>query len=127
MPSDRVPSVNGFTLVEVLVALVVTGLLLGIVVNAAAEAKQRSRRAEEKSAAILLARDLLARAAVRPPQPGASSGAEGILGWKLTESVAVADPARRYALVELEVTVSATGERPLLRAATRKLKRVAPQ
>lgn len=126
MASEALPG-NGFTLVEVLVALVVTSLLLGIVMSGATEAAKREKRAGEKQEAILLARHLLASAAARAAMPGRTGGTEGKLAWTLEESLILTGPARRHALAGLAVTIrNAHGEK-LLEAETRKLKLVVAQ
>lgn len=122
MRNDLPP--NGFTLVEVLVALVVTSLLLGVVMNGTIKAAQRETRSAEKRAALLLAREELAQAATRPSAPGITRGTEGELDWQLTETAAAADPSRRAVLAGLSITISGSGATPLLTAETRKLKPV---
>lgn len=121
MRGDPSPAPNGFTLVEVLVALVVTALLLGIVVSGATQAAKREKHSAHKREALLIARERLASASARPFQPGLTRGTAGKLAWEISETIVAADPARHHVLARLSIAIS-SGSTPLLSAATRKLK-----
>jgi prepilin-type N-terminal cleavage/methylation domain-containing protein len=124
MPAERRGPEAGFTLVEVLVALVVSALLLAIVSNGAVSARERERAAAQKREAALVARDLAARSSVLPLAPGERSGAEGKLAWMVTESIAASDPRGRFVLAALRVRVAGPGGAALFDAETRVLKTV---
>lgn len=123
--AERSPPANGFTLIEVLVALVASGLLLAVVMNGAVGARERQAFARDRGEAVLIARDLMTRAAAAPFAQGVRRGDEGRLRWTLTERAAAADPRGRFVLAGLAIEVSDRGGRRLLRAETRQLK-VAP-
>ena len=74
---------QGFTLVEVLVALVVTSLILAIVMNGALQAKTRSVGAREKERAVMLARGLIAGRAAAPYDNATRAGEESGLRWSM--------------------------------------------
>lgn len=113
---------DGFTLIEVLVALVVTGLLLGIVMNGALVAKQRSKVAADKQAALLLASSLIAENVVEPFKEQSPGGSEGNLKWELVEHSIARDPRGFFSLAEIKVTVSDQTGIKLTELTTRKLK-----
>lgn len=118
---------QGFTLVEVLVALVVTSLLLGIVMNAVLQSKKRASFAEDKKAALLLAGNLIAERTIAPFDTADASGEMEGLRWRVSEKTLAADPRRLVTLAEINVAV--TDERGTVLAAlqTRKLKSLAQQ
>jgi prepilin-type N-terminal cleavage/methylation domain-containing protein len=124
MRVDLSDTETGFTLVEVLVALVVTSLLLGIVMNAAITAGERGKHAGVKREALMLAREIAGRRAADAPEQGTRTGTEGTLTWRSEEAVAAMDPARRYVLADILVAVGLEGQPPLVSARTRKLKQV---
>jgi general secretion pathway protein I len=96
---------RGFTLLEVVVALAV--LAVGVValqrltVGSVAVIAHDARATD----AMLLARRLLAEAALAPPEPGRSEGMRGALHWEREVSRA-AHPRLR----EVHVRVAAPGE-----------------
>lgn len=112
----------GFTLVEVLVALVVTALLLAIVMNAAVEAKARLKTAAERSAAVVLADALLAERALAPFEPASRSGEQDRLRWTLAERAIETDPRGLFVLSHIEVEIRGERGARLVAAETRKLK-----
>lgn len=112
---------RGFTLVEVLVALVVTSALLAVVLDGSRLARERSVRAAEQREGVLLARHLLRSAAAERFEAGVAAGREGALDWRLERSVVAADPRGRSLLAGFAVAVTADGGRPVFRAETRRL------
>ena len=124
--AERRAAERGFTLVEVLVALVASALLLAVVMNGAVGAREREAIARDRSEAVLIARDLMTRAAAGPFTEGVRRGKEGRLDWAVTERAAAADPRGRFVLAGLSIEVSDKAGRRLLRAETRQLK-VAPE
>jgi prepilin-type N-terminal cleavage/methylation domain-containing protein len=105
----------GFTLVEVLVALVVVSLLLGVTMNAATEAAARRKHAESQRAAILLAASLLEEAAASN-RPVPRTGRSGALLWQLDYTVQTKDPRGIFALTEVDATVHDLAGKILFRA-----------
>lgn len=114
---------SGFTLIEVLVALVVSGFLLAIVMNGAVLARDRAVKAAESREAVLLARHLLNRATMEPYTAETERGREGALGWSLSESPVMTDPRGLWVLAELRVGVTGRSGALLFEGRTRKLKR----
>ena len=96
---------QGFTLVEVLVALVVTSLILAIVMNASLQAKARSVAALDKEEALLLARGLIADRSVAPFDGAARSGQAGDLSWRVDEQAIVGDQTRQFVLAGIRASV----------------------
>lgn len=113
---------NGFTLVEVLVALVVTALLLTIVMNAAVAARQRAQLTAQKRDAIILSRTLLTEAAVEPYWQGSRTGVDQGLHWQVKQGPAMEDPKKRFILASIGVTVSSERGTLLFSVGTRRLK-----
>jgi prepilin-type N-terminal cleavage/methylation domain-containing protein len=96
---------HGFTLVEVLVALVVTSLILAIVMNGALQAKTRALASREKERAVLLARGLIAGRAVAPYDNATRTGQESGLRWSVGERRLGTDPRGLLLLSEIQVSV----------------------
>lgn len=114
---------RGFTLVEVLVALVVSALLLAVVMDGSRLARDRADRAAEKREGVLLASHLLRRAAVAPFVADARTGSEGDLEWRLTREAVAADPRGLFVLARIAVEIRGRGGRPVFDAETRRLLR----
>jgi prepilin-type N-terminal cleavage/methylation domain-containing protein len=96
---------RGFTLVEVLVALVVTALLLGVIGNALANSSARVKDDHQRSAALLLAEAELMQRSDAPFAGGETSRGEG--PWRIItrEMQVVRDPRQLLLLAEVEVEV----------------------
>lgn len=120
--AERAFPANGFTLVEVLVALVASGILLAVVMNGAVGAREREAHARDRSQAVLVARDLMTRAAAGPFADGVRQGEDGRLRWTLAERAAAADPRGQFVLAGLTLEVADASGRRLIRAETRQLK-----
>lgn len=114
---------EGFTLVEVLVALVMTGILLTIIIDGAAGARARSRYVSQHEDAVRLGQSIIARAA---GDAGFSQdhGTEAGLDWKLSRTALATDPRGFYALAELRVDIVSQGGQHLESFTTRRLQKV---
>jgi prepilin-type N-terminal cleavage/methylation domain-containing protein len=121
---NRTPLRNGFTLIEVLVALVVTSFVMAILFNGALSARDRAHKASQKTAAIQLAGTLATEAAVGPFAPGVRSGDGGTLKWQVSETAIMTDPRGFFALAEIQVAVNGSDDQALFKVVTRKLKPV---
>jgi prepilin-type N-terminal cleavage/methylation domain-containing protein len=116
----------GFTLVEVLVALVVTSLILAIVMNGALQAKTRAVASREKERAVMLARGLIVGRAAGPYDSATRSGEESGLRWTIAERRLAADPRGLLLLSEIDVSVRNANGVTLSSLKLRKMK-AAPQ
>ena len=110
MPYHEEPSrITGFTLIEVLVALVVTSLLMAILFNGALGARDRAGKEAQKQTAILLADTLATEAGTGSFVAGVRTGRSGKLDWQVAERALVSDPRGFFALAD--ITVRVTGDR----------------
>jgi len=117
----------GFTLVEVLVALVVSSLLLAIVLDGSGTGRRREKTAQESRYALLVADNLLARAAAKPMGAASAQGTSGSLTWSVDETVLSRDPRNLLALVELRTNIADDEGHRLFTGALRRLKAVPQQ
>ena len=115
---------RGFTLVEVLVALVVTSLILAIVMNASLQAKARAVAALDKEEALILARGLIAERSVAPFAAGARSGRSGSLEWRIEEEAIAGDRTRQFVLARIQASVRNEAGASLATLEARKIKAV---
>jgi prepilin-type N-terminal cleavage/methylation domain-containing protein len=113
---------EGFTLVEVLVALVMTSILLTIIIDGAAGARARSRYVMQHEDAVRLGQSIIARAA-----DGTTliedHGTEAGLDWKLSRTALATDPRGFYALMEMRVDITSSTGKHLESFSTRRLRR----
>lgn len=112
----------GFTLLEVVVALVASAFILAVVMNGAVTAREREGMARTKAEAVLLAQDLIAASVPAPLSLGARSGRAGKLSWEMQETAAAGDPGGRFVLTALSVAVRDAQGRLLFEGQTRSLK-----
>lgn len=117
---------RGFTLIEVLVALVLVSLLLGIVMNAALLAKERSNRAARKTEALTLAKDLVINRAAEAVALGRAEGEQNRLRWQIQETPVASDPRGLFVLTRIGAVVRDERGQILASLTTRKLKGVTP-
>ena len=99
---------RGFTLVEILVALVLFGVVGGVLLQLFGEGLRTARLAAEQSHAVLLARSTLTELQNEPAlRPG---NMEGDLGdgyrWEAALSEAESIPGRAPALVPLDLVLT---------------------
>lgn len=127
MAADARGAEGGFTLLEVLVALVASALILAVVMSGAVTAREREVMARTKAQAVLLAGDLIAAAVPAPLALGVRGGRQGNLSWEVRETAAASDPAGRFILTSLSVAVSDAQGRLLFEGQTRSLKPAARQ
>jgi prepilin-type N-terminal cleavage/methylation domain-containing protein len=117
----------GFTLVEVIVALVASAALLAIISNGAATAGDRQAKAERQREAVLLARTLVAEGAAAAYRSAADSGVEGSLHWRRGEQPIAEDSRGLYVLARIDVEVADHSGTRLAALTARRLKPVQPQ
>jgi prepilin-type N-terminal cleavage/methylation domain-containing protein len=120
MPATRAS--EGFTLIEVVVALSITALLLMLTMNGALEAKERQQRADDRDEAVLLAARLVYEQTATPAGSSQRSGETERLSWSLTETELARDPRGFFVLDRIEVRLRDRQGKPLYSVSTRKLK-----
>lgn len=120
MPATRAS--EGFTLIEVVVALSITALLLMLTMNGALEAKERQRRADDRDEAMLLAARLVYEQTATPAGNSQRTGETERLSWSLTETELARDPRGFFVLDRIEVRLRDRQGKPLYAVSTRKLK-----
>ena len=91
----------GFTLIEVLVALVMTAFLLVIIMNGAVQAQARAKAIAERREAVRLATALYAERASADFVEGIVSGDEGRIHWHAEEHIVMRDPRGLLVLSEI--------------------------
>jgi prepilin-type N-terminal cleavage/methylation domain-containing protein len=124
---DRPMRTAGFTLVEVLVALVVTSLLMAILFNGALGARDHGRNVVQKQAAILLADAVATEAGIGSFAPGVRTGHSGKLDWHVAESALAKDPRGFFVLADITVNVTGNQHQNLYALSLRVLKPVVSQ
>lgn len=113
----------GFTLVEVLVALVMAALLTAILLDGATQARRRLTHAEDQRRAVFLARTLMAQAMASPVEQNGQEGSTNGFDWVVAEQILLPDPRGQYGLIGYHVAVSRSG-RQMFAADGRRLKRM---
>jgi len=98
-------SQNGFTLVEVLVALVITALLTAIIMDGAVSAKDRSQNQRLQMEALIAARSHVDDLRDQPGEPTRISGESGKIYWALVEREISRDPRGTLVLVAADISV----------------------
>jgi len=119
------PAEGGFTLIEVLVALVVSSLLVAIIVDGAATARARQRVSRDRDDAVRLGQAVLTRAVAKPYTEDVTRGREGRLAWTVTEHIVDRDVRGYYQLDELRVDIGLPKGPVIQSFVTRKLRLVA--
>lgn len=114
---------KGFTLIEVLVALVVTALLLAIIMPAALNAKARLTLARHRQDAVPLAASIIAERQASPLDLSDRSGHSGVLDWRTRESIVATDPRGFFALTRIDAEISDANGKEIFAVSTRRLKR----
>ncbi|MEP3226279.1 MAG: prepilin-type N-terminal cleavage/methylation domain-containing protein [Parasphingorhabdus sp.] len=114
---------NGFTLVEVLVALVVTALLAAIVMDGAVSAKLRGQNQELQTRALFVAQSHIEALRDQPGEPSQRSGAENGMIWALTEQEIARDPRGIFVIVEASIAAGTEGKPRLVQLQKRYLKK----
>ncbi|MEP2103756.1 MAG: prepilin-type N-terminal cleavage/methylation domain-containing protein [Parasphingorhabdus sp.] len=100
-----VDSKNGFTLVEVLVALVVTAFLITILMDGAVSSKTRQKNLTLQTDAMMVAASKIESLRdLQGVQPSVNGNHRNLV-WNLAENEIARDPRGVYALVEARITV----------------------
>jgi len=112
----------GFTLVEVLVALVMSAMLLAVIFDGVATARSRSLIVAQRRAGLVLAREQLTRAAVSPYAAESARGISNGQRWQVDERIEARDPRGLLALVVIDVAVSTADGKPVVAFTERRIK-----
>jgi general secretion pathway protein I len=113
-PNERRARAAGFTLLEVLVALVIFALVFGVLAQIFQTGLRQSTTATDTSTATLLARSQLARVGVELPLAAGESAGESADGLRWHTLIQLAEPPteeQSFVPYLVEVTV-AWGSRP---------------
>lgn len=102
---------EGFTLLEVLVALVVAGVLVAILANGAVNADARLALTDERSQKLLVAQTVLDEALAKRPLLNAAGSVDDI-EWEVSVIPLAKDPRGTSALYR--VNVAAGSDRPVI-------------
>ena len=95
---------RGFTLIEVLVALVLAGLVFAWAVPTLADSLARARQDTLRRAAIVLAESLVARLDADLAPDGVQTGMAGALRWQVSATPVAQAGGLRAIAVEVVVT-----------------------
>lgn len=115
---------QGFTLIEVLVALVASALLVSILLDGAVTAKTRQKNLGLQSNAMVLAQANLGKLRVTAGPASTLTGTDKNLHWSLKETEIASDPRQAFSLVEAQITVGTTDKPKLVKLQKRYLKRL---
>ncbi|HEX5795501.1 MAG TPA: type II secretion system protein [Geminicoccaceae bacterium] len=108
-PNERRPRAAGFTLLEVLVALIIFALTFGVLAQIMQTGLRQSTTATASSTATLLARSQLARVGVELPLEAGESAGETADGLRWHTLVELAEPPteeQSFVPYLVEVTVA---------------------
>lgn len=102
----RLPhSESGFTLIEVLVALVVTSLLVTVLMDGAVTAISRQNNHILQNQALSIAKSNIENLRDKAGLPSSLKGKQGKLNWVLQETEIARDPREAFVLVEAIIAV----------------------
>lgn len=128
--SRRVEAIGddaGFTLIEVLVALVMSALLLAVIFDGVALTRTRTVNAARRREALLLGQELLARGAVAPFSAEPTRGAANGLAWQVSQQIEARDPRGLLALVRVHAAITTVDGKQVSDYALRRIKALPQQ
>jgi len=114
----------GFTLVEVLVALVVTALLVTIIMDGAVTAKTRTQNQNLQVEALILAQSHIEDLRDSAGEPSTLSGKDKNISWALVENEIARDPRGVFVLVEANLSAGPKDKPKLVSLQKRYLKKL---
>lgn len=117
---------GGFTLVEVLVAFVVSAIMLAMILTGSHFATTRGHALMAQRRALEIASGEIERFRAAPFAPGERKGSARDLSWATHERVLMADPRGLSVLASATVEVRDHYGHRLAQLSARKLKRNAP-
>ena len=113
---------EGFTLVEVLVAFVVSSILLSIIFTGFDQSTRRDRVAHEQAQALEIARNRVEEFLISPSRTIVHRGREGRLQWRTTETIIMEDPRKLSTLSQFHIEIHDDEGHQLIAIDHRKLK-----
>lgn len=124
MTLSDTPEQNGFTLVEVLVALVVSALLLAILFDGLIASQERARAQRQASQALTLAASLLEERRDAGVIALSLQGRKNGFAWRVAEEEIARDPRQVFALVGVKAEVGTAKVPKLILLERRYLRKV---
>ncbi len=107
MRTERAPEQRGFTLLEVLVALVILALAAGFAVRTVSEGTDRLSDAGAERQAVIVADSVLASLGhTVPVRPGRMKGSDSGLGWVIEIGTVLENPPPAAGLAAYPLTIS---------------------
>lgn len=122
----RAEAEQGFTLIEVLVALVMVATLLTVLGNGIASAGQRRQQTDEKIEAILLIRSVIAEASAASYSTLPALGENNGLAWSVAQTPLRLSNNGLFGLIQIEAEIRDHAGSLVLSMRTRRLKRLVP-
>lgn len=120
-------SETGFTLIEVLVALIVTSFLVTILMDGAVTAKTRQTNQMLQSQALTIAKSHIDNLRDVPGPPSSLDGTQENLKWALQETEIAGDPREAFVLVEATIKAGSEDKPALVTLQKRYLKSLVMQ
>lgn len=119
---------NGFTLIEVIVALLVSAMALALLMNGAVTAKSRQQQAQIETQALIMAETLLDGAMAQPIEDISAygegkitNGKNGAFHWTMATTIAQSDPRGQFHLLHYHVRIGTQAQPDLLTLSRDKL------
>jgi prepilin-type N-terminal cleavage/methylation domain-containing protein len=127
-PGEFIPkSEQGFTLIEVLVALVVTSFLVAIILDGSVSAKMRQSNQALQADALFLAKSNIDNLRDRTGEPASIKGKSNKLQWVLQETEVARGPRGAFILVEATIKAGSEDKPELITLKKRYLKSLIAQ
>lgn len=120
-------SETGFTLIEVLVALIVTSFLVTILMDGAVTAKTRQTNQMLQSQALTIAKSHIDNLRDISGPPSSLNGTQENLNWALQETEIARDPREAFVLVEATIEAGSEDKPALVTLQKRYLKSLVTQ
>lgn len=122
-PGQFIPkSEQGFTLVEVLVALVITSFLVAIILDGSVSAKMRQSNQALQADALFLAKSNIDNLRDSTGEPASTDGKNNKLQWVLQETEVARGPRGAFILVEATIMAGNENKPELIKLKKRYLK-----
>ncbi len=121
------PSETGFTLIEVLVALIVTSFLVTILMDGAVTAKTRQTKQMLQSQALTIAKSHIDNLRDISGPASSLNGTQDSVNWTLQETEIARDPREAFVLIEATIKAGSQDRPALVTLQKRYLKSLVTQ